>query len=632
MHLRRLVPSAAIRRIDSGIWQRAGLARLFRDRRKPDVAQDERVRRGPDRHLERRRMEARVAALVEEVRDAPFLQRRHAVEHLEDQPRRIDALHRFHLQPVGTQDVAREERTEQRRFRRTRNDNLWEHDPLGILPAFIAGVVEGRVLESAVRTKRHLRGHREVLAAHGMPLPHRRHHVSVRRDGERLHLSVRDDRGVDERAVRPDSAARLRILRRLPFTRFDRESHADVPHRHRGCRHRRSGRFTEAVEIVFDLVRTHRLAARLHAEGLHVADPVLDGLGLCRGTRPRVTEFRGYVPENIVVEEQHVVNGKTLAPHAGGERLAVLRRRSHRLVHVFRGKQLVVGSEKWRALVSALHDLLRLARSLLDHRDELLEERRGGLSVVPFHELVHETLLVVLRIPEKVRRHVVPERRERPGGTERVPLLEHAHRAVLGEEANVRRDGVDVRMRHHVAVEVGEVVPDEEVPACNAMPVGEVLRKRRLVRRQGFVERTREVAFDVAEAHHHIGTRLRLRRRLARELVGERVDAHVRELLLNRLRDVVREAEVRPRRRTAVLCHHRLALLARAVSTPVVLRDLDEIGRRILAQTLQCLLDVLRLHLLVRKAELLRLAFPLHKRIPFRMLLKIHLRRQNLEE
>ena len=240
VHLRRLVPSAAIRRIDSGIRQRAGLARLFRNRRKPDVAQDERVRRGPGRHLERRSMEARVAALVEEVRDAPFLQCRHAVEHLEDHPQRTDALPSLHLRPVGPQDVAREARTEKRRLRRARNDDLREHDPPGILPAFISGVVEGRILESSVRTKRHLRRHREVLAAHGMPLPHCSDDVSVSCDGKRLHLSVRDDRGVDERAVRSDTTTRLRVLRWLPLSRFDREPHAHVAHLHKRRALRRS--------------------------------------------------------------------------------------------------------------------------------------------------------------------------------------------------------------------------------------------------------------------------------------------------------------------------------------------------------------------------------------------------------
>ena len=466
-----------------------------------------------------------------------------------------------------------------------------------------------------------------------MPLPYRRHHVSVRRDGERLHLPVRDARGRNERAVRSDSAARLRIRRGLPFAGLDREPHADVAHRHRGVRGgRRRGGCAKALEVAVDLVGARSLAARLHAEGLHVADPVLYGLGLRRGTRPLEPKLRRNTPENVVVEEHHVVDGKALAPHARRERLAGLLRRRHRLVHQFRRVQLVVSSEEGRALVSALHDLLRLARTRLDHRDELLEDRRGVLAVVSFNELVHEPLLVVLRIPEEMRRHVVPQRRERPGRAERVALLEHAHGAVRGEETDVRRDGFDVRMRHHVVVEVGEVVPDEKVAARHAPPVGEVLREVGLVRRQRLGERTREVALDVAEAHHHVVARTRLRGRLARELVRERVDAHVRELLLHRLGDVVREAEVRPRRRAAVLVHHGLALLARAVSAPVVLRHLYEIDGRILAQALQRLLDVLRLHLLVRKAQLLRLAFSVDERIPFRMLLEIHLGRQHLEE
>ena len=258
--------------------------------------------------------------------------------------------------------------------------------------------------------------------------------------------------------------------------------------------------------------------------------------------------------------------------------------------------------------------------------------RRGRRAVVAREELVHEPPLVVRRVPEEVRRQVVAERGERPGGAEGVALLEHAHRPVRREEADVGRDGRDVRVRHHVAREVREIVPDKEVAAGHAPPVRQVLRERRVLRRGGVGERTREIALDVAQAHDHVGARTRLRRRAARELVGERVDAHVRELLLHRLRDLVRETQVRTRRHAAVLLHPRRAVRARAIAVPVVLRHLDEVDGRILPQTPQRLADVRGLHLPVRETQLLCHALAVHERIPLRMVLEIRRRRQHLEE
>ena len=48
---------------------------------------------------------------------------------------------------------------------RARHDDLGKHDPIWILPTFVPGVAEGSVLETAIRTKRHLRRHRETVAA-----------------------------------------------------------------------------------------------------------------------------------------------------------------------------------------------------------------------------------------------------------------------------------------------------------------------------------------------------------------------------------------------------------------------------------------------------------------------------------
>ena len=187
-------------------------------------------------------------------------------------------------------------------------------------------------------------------------------------------------------------------------------------------------------------------------------------------------------------------------------------------------------------------------------------------------------------------------------------------------------------MRQHVTVEVCEVVPDEQVAAGDTRPVGEVLHEIRLARRQGIRERTRKVALDVAEAHNHIMPWTRLHGCPARELIGERVDPHIREILFDRFSDIVCETQIRSGRCAAVLIHHRLALLTLATAAPIVLRHLYEIDCRILAKPPQRLLDVFRFHVLVGQAQLLRRALAFHERIPFRVFLEIDIRRQDLEE
>ena len=109
---------------------------------------------------------------------------------------------------------------------------------------------------------------------------------------------------------------------------------------------------------------------------------------------------------------------------------------------------------------------------------------------------------------------------------ERVALLEHVLHVVRAEELQVPLQGHDVGEGVQVVAEVRGVVPEVEHVRL-ARPAADVLHEVDVALEGTHVERLVEVALDGAEARHHVVPQARLLRRLARVLVGERLDDRV---------------------------------------------------------------------------------------------------------
>ena len=184
-------------------------------------------------------------------------------------------------------------------------------------------------------------------------------------------------------------------------------------------------------------------------------------------------------------------------------------------------------------------------------------------------------------------------------------------------------------MRSQVVVVVGRVVPDEQVLGQLA-PAFDVRGERSVLLA---VERLDVGTFDRAKTNQNVVTRLDRLGRLAGILVRQRFDQHVRELLLDRLGDLVEHHN----ERACVAFFRvvdRLALLAGTEPVPVVLRNVDHLGVGILPQRLQDVPDQLLGHFFVGQAKLrvFMLAFAVDFRVPVRMGGEILFRREILVE
>ena len=253
---------------------------------------------------------------------------------------------------------------------------------------------------------------------------------------------------------------------------------------------------------------------------------------------------------------------------------------------------------------------------------------RRGLAVVAVEEVGDERLRRQVGVP-----HPLCEQPPLQLGEACVPslagaLLEQHLHAVVAKELHVLMEHVHVRERMRVAAEVRHVVPHVETIRL-AVPVLHVLEEAHVLRMRTRGERTREVAFDRAEAGNHVVAQLRLFRRMARVLVGERLDDLVRELLLHRLGDRVHEPHHRAGVR-ALLVVHGLARRALAPVAPVVLAHAVELRARILADPREHVRGHETQHVGIREAELRALlqALALHHAVVLGMRVEVLLRRQ----
>ena len=194
-----------------------------------------------------------------------------------------------------------------------------------------------------------------------------------------------------------------------------------------------------------------------------------------------------------------------------------------------------------------------------------------------------------------------------------VPLLEQADGFILHKKANIRRQHTQIGVRHQIIHKIRHVIPDEKLwrnppPSLDVIAHFSVDFAVRRIRYQWYQVRT----FDRAEPHNHIPPRLDCLWRLASVLVRQRVNPDVRKLFLYVLRHFVDEGDHRRRRRPFRLVQ-RPALLARAVTVPVILADGDNTNLRIFPQLFQNTLGEEFAHFVIRQAKLRSRIVPLFR-------------------
>ena len=214
-------------------------------------------------------------------------------------------------------------------------------------------------------------------------------------------------------------------------------------------------------------------------------------------------------------------------------------------------------------------------------RVEVQAHVRRALAVEAREEVLQQFLLRQLGVPHPLRL----EPRLEFGELGVLPLVgallvDVAH-LVLAEEAEVVLQAQHVGERGRVVGEVRAVIPDVHLLA-DRPPALDVVHELDVLLVGALRDRVREVALDGAEAGHHVRARLDVLRRLARVLVGERLDDHVGELLLDGLGDLVDEGDHRAGVRLLAVVDL-LALRTGAEVVPVVLADAVKGGAGILA-------------------------------------------------
>ena len=155
---------------------------------------------------------------------------------------------------------------------------------------------------------------------------------------------------------------------------------------------------------------------------------------------------------------------------------------------------------------------------------------------------------------------------------------------VVAEEADVALQAAEVREGAEVVVEIGGVVPDEQLVGHGA-PAFDVLDELLVLRVGGDVEGGGEVAFDGAETGDDVVARADVDGRRPCVLIGEGLDEGVGEFLLDRLGHLVDEPDEQAGL-AAVLFRQRVAVLAGAEVVDIVLAEAVHGGVRILPDAL----------------------------------------------
>ena len=167
----------------------------------------------------------------------------------------------------------------------------------------------------------------------------------------------------------------------------------------------------------------------------------------------------------------------------------------------------------------------------------LADEGRGG-TVIAFHEVVDESLHVLVGVPEELGEDPATQFGELAVIALVGSLLHDADDMVVAEELEVALQRAEVREGAEVVLEVGSVVPDEEFVG-QAAPALDVLHELAVVGQGRDIQRRGKIALNGAKARDDVVAGPDIRWRCARVLVSQRLDEGVREFLFDLFRHLV---------------------------------------------------------------------------------------------
>ena len=216
---------------------------------------------------------------------------------------------------------------------------------------------------------------------------------------------------------------------------------------------------------------------------------------------------------------------------------------------------------------------------------EIPPDRLGSGAVIALEKVVVQRLDVLIRIPQQLGQNPGPQLGEL--GVRRLvrPLLEQAHDAVIAKELCVPLQTLKIGMRAEIVPKIRRVIPHVQLVG-NGRPALDVLDELLILGEGARVQRHGEIALDGAQPRHYVVPGLQRLGRMARILVGQRLDPDIGEFPLDRFGYLVDEVDHRARGRTFALVD-RAAVRAFAPSAPIVLADAEQFGLRILADPRQ---------------------------------------------
>lgn len=284
-----------------------------------------------------------------------------------------------------------------------------------------------------------------------------------------------------------------------------------------------------------------------------------------------------------------------------GERGGVVLRCRESLLHqtIFFNKNL-----PFLSVVLAARFQFGCFRLLADF--QIRVDERCALAARAVHPLLDERVAVQIRVPRELPekpRPQIGEVGETPPRHLRENLLHTTRRVSL----QVCRHVEDVVIRIHKVREVRVIPPDRH--GREAQPVVELPHERLVIgdgRKRATEHPERETDGEIRRKL--LLERLRQRppdeRRVFRHVIRHDIDGHLRKLILDCVRDLVRKIEIERRELTAVRLDERIAPLALAETAVVVRRDRKRRQTRLPLQILAHFRDERFRHVGMRRADM----------------------------
>jgi hypothetical protein len=161
------------------------------------------------------------------------------------------------------------------------------------------------------------------------------------------------------------------------------------------------------------------------------------------------------------------------------------------------------------------------------------------------HKLVPVLHNVRGGIPQQLGQQIRAQRSHFPIAARRIiALLKQTRHPVLHKKLNVRLQGLEVRKRLLIMPKIRCVIPNVEFWR-DRLPRNDVIAKPFVLRGRAALQRMRKTTLDRAEPHDHVLPRSQRFRRLSRILIRQRVNPHLRIIVLNVLGNCVHKLQQR---------------------------------------------------------------------------------------